>query len=105
MMTCPDKNTCFSRDLCKHTAEHEKNEHCNATSYCPACVEVDNVLTLKPHPETCPNCKSNIVFYERFAGKHGEYVCDDCGWAQDSVTGEIVFKGESEEVDNASAQV
>ncbi len=51
---------------------------------------------LKPHPEICPNCRSTIVTYERFALTRGEYVCDNCGWGMDAVTGEITFGGEDE---------
>ena len=52
---------------------------------------------LKQHPELCPNCKEPSVTYERIALSRGEYVCDECGWGMDSLTGEITNQGESDE--------
>lgn len=51
---------------------------------------------LKPHPQLCPNCKADEVMYERFALTNGEYVCDNCGWGMDAVSGEMTSSGESE---------
>jgi len=50
---------------------------------------------IKPHPGTCPNCNGDKVVYERFTRIKGEYVCDDCGWGMDAVTGEIIFGEET----------
>lgn len=51
-------------------------------------------VELKEHPESCPNCKGDMVMYERFTRKYGEYVCDDCGWGMDAFTGLITDPGE-----------
>jgi len=32
------------------------------------------------HPDKCPECGSEIVYYERFVGEHGAFCCDDCEW-------------------------
>ena len=50
---------------------------------------------LKEHPEMCPNCGEDAVTYERIALEHGEYVCDECGWGMNAITGEITNNGET----------
>ncbi len=49
---------------------------------------------LKEHPQKCPNCGEESVMYERIALTRGEYVCDNCCWGMDALTGEITCKGE-----------
>lgn len=39
MKKCPDAEKCACKDACKHIDSHEENEHCQASSYCPACVD------------------------------------------------------------------
>ena len=48
------------------------------------------------HPDNCKNCDSDMVTYERFTPytENGEYVCDECGWGIDAVTGKVMYKGE-----------
>ena len=52
-------------------------------------------VKLKPHPKYCPSCKEISITYERFSLKHGEYVCDECGWAMDACTGKVTSVGET----------
>lgn len=49
---------------------------------------------LKDHPNACPNCKAEAVLYERIALSRGEYVCDECGWGMDALSGKITASGE-----------
>ncbi len=53
---------------------------------------------LLDHPETCPNCKSDEVYYARFDSEceEGVYHCDYCGWAIDAGTGKLIDAGEGE---------
>lgn len=47
-----------------------------------------NKLILENHPEKCPRCGNpDEVTYERFSRENGEYVCFDCGWSGDPLTG------------------
>ena len=55
-----------------------------------------NKKELKKHPQICPNCKNDAVTYERFSRTRGEYVCDECGWGMDALTGEITYIGEKD---------
>lgn len=52
---------------------------------------------LKPHPDVCPNCnESEELMYERFTLEQGEYVCHNCGWGMNALTGEITYEGDAE---------
>ena len=49
---------------------------------------------LKPHPRVCPNCgEQGSVTYERFTLTRGEYVCDECNWGMDALTGKVTYEG------------
>ena len=48
---------------------------------------------LYPHPKKCPNCNSIEISYERITMECGEYVCQDCGWGKNALTGEITDIG------------
>ena len=51
---------------------------------------------LKDHPERCPNCGEDAVTYERITPSciRGEYVCDECGWGMNALSGKITTSGE-----------
>jgi transcription initiation factor TFIIIB Brf1 subunit/transcription initiation factor TFIIB len=57
------------------------------------------IIKLVKHPDKCPNCSSEQVYYNRFVPDHprGEYACDDCGWGIDAEIGETTFTGEQVE--------
>jgi hypothetical protein len=47
------------------------------------------------HPDRCPECNCEIVYFGRFANHNGdtwdgEYYCDDCEWCINAVTGKKV---------------
>ena len=48
---------------------------------------------LYEHPKICPNCGEDEVTYERFTLDKGEYVCDNCCWGMNALTGEITNIG------------
>ncbi len=58
---------------------------CNRTprSYCNYWSREQRARCLhrrkKPHPEKCPECGSELVYFERFVDG-GSYCCDDCDW-------------------------
>lgn len=56
------------------------------------------VPDIKPHPTKCPKCGNREeLTYERHSNvqgcRHGEYVCHNCGWAQDAQTGDEISDG------------
>jgi len=59
-----------------------------------SCINGKHHRKLYPHPKECLNCKADAVTYERITRAAGEYVCDECGWGMDALTGEITSKGE-----------
>lgn len=46
------------------------------------------------HPDNCPYCQSDEVYYERMTN---EYVCHDCGWDQCANCGKPMLSGKAEE--------
>jgi len=49
---------------------------------------------LKEHPNPCPNCGSeNSVEYTKLTLGTGEYLCHECWWTMNALTGEITDQG------------